>query len=51
MFVFFQNSVGVANVIDYAEAVEQQPCWVTQKRAAAGFVEFAEALLATCSDA
>ena len=51
MFGFFQNSVGVANVIDYAEELEQQPCWVTQKRAAAGFVEFAEALLATHSDA
>ena len=51
MFGFFQNSVGVANVIDYAEELEQQPCWVTQKRAAAGFVELAEALMAAHSDA
>ena len=50
MFGFFQNSVGVANVIDYAEELEQQPCWVTQKRAAAGFVELAEALMAAHSD-
>ena len=51
MFGFFQNSVGVANIIDYAEELEQQPCWVTQKRAAAGFVELAEALMAAHSDA
>ena len=51
MFGFFQNSVGVANVIDYAEELEQQPCWVTQKRAAAGFVELAEALMTAHSDA
>ena len=50
MFGFFQNSVGVANVIDYAEMLELQPCWVTQKRAAAGFIEFSEALLATLSN-
>ena len=30
-------------VLDYADELEQQPCWVTQKRAAAGFVELAEA--------
>jgi len=50
MFGFFQNSVGVANVLDYSEDLEQQPCWVTQKRAAAGFVELTEALIATHSD-
>ncbi|GIT62893.1 MAG: hypothetical protein Ct9H300mP21_04390 [Pseudomonadota bacterium] len=32
MFSFFKNSVGVANVLDYAERVEQQPFWMTKKR-------------------
>ena len=50
MFSFFKNSVGVANVLDYAELMEQQPCWITKKRAAAGFVELAEALQAAYSD-
>jgi len=50
MFGFFQNSVGVANVLDYAEELEQRPCWITQKRAAAGFVELTEALMAAHSD-
>ena len=51
MFSFFKNSVGVANVLDYAEEMEQQPCWMTKKRTAAGFVELAEALMAAHSDA
>ena len=51
MFSFFKNSVGVANVLDYAEEMEQQPCWTTKKRTAAGFVELAEALQAAHSDA
>ncbi|HHZ78830.1 MAG TPA: HAD family hydrolase, partial [Candidatus Lambdaproteobacteria bacterium] len=39
------NSVGVANVLDYTDELEQQPHWLTTKRAAAGFVELAEILL------
>ena len=50
MFSFFKNSVGVANVLDYAEVMKQQPCWMTKKRTAAGFVELAEALHAAHSD-
>ena len=45
MFGFFKNSVGVANVLDYTDELEQQPHWLTTKRAAAGFVELAEILL------
>ncbi|HIB93629.1 MAG TPA: HAD family hydrolase, partial [Candidatus Lambdaproteobacteria bacterium] len=45
MFGFFENSVGVANVLDYTDELEQQPHWLTTKRAAAGFVELAEILL------
>ena len=50
MFSFFKNSVGVANVLDYAEGMEQHPCWMTKKRTAAGFVELAEALQTAYSD-
>ncbi len=46
MFGFFANSVGVANVADFAGRLDAEPAWVTQGRGAAGFVELAEALLA-----
>jgi len=45
MFGFFPNSVGVANVMDFADRLEAKPAWVTRARAGAGFVEVAEALL------
>ena len=45
MFGFFENSVGVANVLDYTEDLEQQPCWITKNRTASGFVELAETIL------
>ena len=45
MFSFFENSVGVANVLDYEDELEHQPTWLTTKLAAAGFVELAEAIL------
>ena len=46
MFGFFSNSVGVANVRDFAGRLDFEPAWVTENRGAAGFVELAEALLA-----
>ena len=46
MFGFFPNSVGVANVLDFADRLEAKPSYVTQARAGAGFVEVCEALLA-----
>ena len=46
MFGFFPNSVGVANVLDFADRLEAKPAWITSARSGAGFVELAEALLA-----
>ncbi len=46
MFGFFPNSVGVANVLDFADRLVAKPAWVTGARAGAGFVELSEALLA-----
>jgi len=43
MFGFFENSVGVANVLDFQ--LTTPPSWVTQARAAEGFAELAQALL------
>ena len=45
MFGFFQNSVGVANVLDFEGQMPANPAWVTPSRGAAGFAELATALL------
>ena len=45
MFGFFPNSVGVANVADFAGRLPAEPTWITIGRGAAGFVELADALL------
>ena len=45
MFSFFENSVGVANVLDYADELEHQPTWLTKNRASAGFIELSDAIL------
>ena len=45
MFGFFPNSVGVANVLDFADRLDARPAWVTRARAGEGFVELSEALL------
>jgi HAD superfamily hydrolase (TIGR01484 family) len=46
MFGFFPHSVGVANVLDFADRLIHKPRWVTKARGARGFAELAEALLA-----
>ncbi|MBX3598779.1 MAG: HAD family phosphatase [Rhizobiaceae bacterium] len=46
MFEFFQNSVGVANVMDFSKTIYAPPRYVTKGRCAAGFVELSELLLA-----
>jgi len=46
MFAFFQNSVGVANVARFADALEAKPKFVARGEAGAGFAELAEHLLA-----
>ena len=43
MFAAFRHGVGVRNVRDYK--LDSPPAWVTEHRAAAGFIELAEALL------
>ena len=45
MFGFFQNSVGVANVLDFEGQMPAYPAWVAPSRGAAGFAELAAALL------
>ena len=47
LFGFFPNAVGVANVSDFADALEHKPAYVTEARAGAGFAELAAALLET----
>ena len=50
MFGFFPNSVGVANVRDFAGRLEAEPAWVTQNRGAVGFAELANAILEARGD-
>jgi HAD superfamily hydrolase (TIGR01484 family) len=45
MFDFFPQSVGVANVLDFADDLRHKPRYVTNARGALGFVELADALL------
>ncbi|MFZ5426740.1 MAG: HAD-IIB family hydrolase [Thermodesulfobacteriota bacterium] len=45
MFAFFPNSVGVANVRDFASELEAAPAWVTKSRGGQGFAELAGVLL------
>jgi hydroxymethylpyrimidine pyrophosphatase-like HAD family hydrolase len=45
MFKFFPNAVGVANVRDMEELMQDLPAWVTPSRGSHGFAELAEALL------
>jgi HAD superfamily hydrolase (TIGR01484 family) len=46
MFGFFRNSVGVANIKQFADAIVARPAYVTRATSGAGFCEFAEAMLA-----
>lgn len=43
LFYFFENSVGVANVVDFV--LGSPPKWVAARRCSGGFIEFAELLL------
>jgi len=45
MFGFFPNSVGVANVLDFAGELPASPAFVTSGRGAQGFAELADALI------
>lgn len=46
MFGYFGNSVGVANVLDFADRIDTLPTYLTPARAGAGFVQLTQALLA-----
>ena len=46
MFVYFSNSVGVANVKDFGDRLSTPPMYVTKNRGGEGFSEVANALLA-----
>ena len=45
MFGHFPNSVGMANVADFAARLAHEPRWITAARSGAGFVELARALI------
>jgi len=47
LFRFFSNSVGVANVADFAGHLPDAPAYVCSRRSGDGFVELAELLLGT----
>jgi len=46
MFGYFPNAVGVANVREFAGALDAEPAWVTGAESGAGFAELIDALLA-----
>ena len=45
MFDFFQNSVGVANVLDFTDEIKRLPTWITKNRYSEGFFELAETII------
>jgi HAD superfamily hydrolase (TIGR01484 family) len=45
MFAHFPNSVGVANVVDFADQIATLPGYVTRRRSASGFRELTNCLL------
>lgn len=45
MFGFFENAVGVANVMEFRDSLDAEPAYVTAARSGAGFAELAQALL------
>ena len=49
MFAAFPLSVGVANIVDFADRLQRWPRYVTSLERGRGFVEVAEALLAARS--
>jgi HAD superfamily hydrolase (TIGR01484 family) len=45
MFKCFPNSVGVANIKNFADQLEAEPRWITARPGGLGFAEFADTLL------
>jgi hypothetical protein len=46
MFEHFVHSVGVANLMDFADALTRWPAWLAAGDRGQGFAQVAEALLA-----
>jgi HAD superfamily hydrolase (TIGR01484 family) len=49
MFGYFENAVGVANVLDFVDQLDAFPRYVTPARGGAGFVQLAQVLLSARS--
>ena len=45
MFAYFENSVGVANVLEFEQLLADQPKYITRSAAGTGFAELADHLL------
>ncbi len=45
MFKFFPNSVGVANVLEFADILTFKPMWITKEKGGYGFTRMADHLL------
>jgi HAD superfamily hydrolase (TIGR01484 family) len=45
MFSYFTNSVGVANVLDFVDVLDDKPAWITQAKGGYGFSQMAATLL------
>ncbi len=45
MFDYFSNSVGVANVMQFADQMATLPTWITEQAGGLGFVELADMIL------
>ncbi len=45
MFGFFENAVGVANLMEFRDRLDAEPAYVTEAPSGAGFAELAAALL------
>lgn len=45
-FQFFDQSVGVANLLDFGDVLKHRPTWITDHRSGSGFREFALRLIA-----
>jgi hydroxymethylpyrimidine pyrophosphatase-like HAD family hydrolase len=51
MFAYLPHTVGVANVMDFAQRMKTLPAYVTPSRGGSGFAELAHALISARMDA
>ena len=50
MFAYFLHSVGVANILDFKDRLENEPAWITAESGGWGFAEMTEILLSRLPD-